>query len=179
MADFPQPVRTAVMAITGTARREHGPLRSEQGEVGAGRERARSNVHHVCVRDVAVGEDDLVDRTRPAQRLELRLVHDGNSVGIEPARQRRRIAPAGNARDLRRREGDDLGGGIVAINDIEIVEVPAGRADDDDASTRRLPDCRGDGRLSMLTGEAIARRGTRVEVSGAGTVASPTTLRAC
>ena len=51
----------------------------------------------MLVGDVAVGEDNLVDRTIPAQLVELRLRNDGNSTGIERARERRRIAPPGNA----------------------------------------------------------------------------------
>ena len=91
-------------------------------------------MHDVGVRDVAVGEHDRVDALAAADRFELGLVLDRDAVRIARAGQAGGIAAAGDARDLRRREGDDLAGGIVAIDDVEVVEVAAGRAQDDDAS---------------------------------------------
>ena len=82
ICDLPQPVRTAETAITGTRRGSivrSGPSRTKSAPA---RERARAGVHDRGVRDVAVGEDDLVDALAPAERLELALVLDGDAVRV-------------------------------------------------------------------------------------------------
>ena len=90
-------------------------------------------MHHLLVRHVAVGEDDLVE-PRPADVFEPRLVDDWNAVGIERASQGRRIAAPADAGDLGRREGDHFERRVVAIDHVEIVEVAARGAENDDAS---------------------------------------------
>ena len=65
-------------------------------------------MHHVFVGKVRVGEDDLVDAFLADDVLELVLGPDGDAFGIPRAGQCRRIDAAGDARYLRRGEGDDL-----------------------------------------------------------------------
>jgi hypothetical protein len=94
-------------------------------------------MHDLFVPDVAVGEDDLIDLVRPAQAFELGLLEDRDSAGIIATGERGRIAPAGNAGNLRRREGDHLACRVVAIDDIEIMKIPSRSPDDDDAAASR------------------------------------------
>ena len=44
-----------------------------------------------------------------------------------------------NTGDLRRGKGDDLHGGVVAKPDVEVVEVPARRSEDQDALALMAP----------------------------------------
>jgi len=61
------------------------------------------------------------------------LADDGDALRIARAGERRRITAAGDAGNLRGRERDDLVRRIVAIDDVEIVEIAPGRAEDHDA----------------------------------------------
>ncbi len=93
-------------------------------------------MHDVLVRDVRVGEDDVVDPSRwTTSSASLLLLDDRDAVGIERAGERRRIPPAGDAGDLGRRERDDLGARVVAVDGVEVVEVTARRAHDHDAAS--------------------------------------------
>ncbi len=89
-------------------------------------------MHHLLMREVAIGEDDLVDPPVAAERLEPGLVEDRNAVGIERSGERRRIAAADDARDLGGGERHHLRAGIAAIDDIEVVEIAPRRAEDQD-----------------------------------------------
>lgn len=91
-------------------------------------------MHHEGVLDVTVGEHDLVNFVMPADAAKIRLIEDWNAVGIELTRKRRWIPAAGNAGDLRCRECHDPVCRVIPIDDIEIVEIAAGRPHDDDAS---------------------------------------------
>ena len=68
-------------------RRNLRVLGAEQPEIGAGGSRARSQVHQVLVRDVAVGEDHDVDPVVRDQLLHVLLFEDGNAFGIEASRE--------------------------------------------------------------------------------------------
>jgi hypothetical protein len=83
------------------------------------------------VGDVAVGEHHFVHAVLPTDRLELGLVDDGDALGIERTGQGRGVAAVGDTGDLGRGEGHHLGGGIVPIRDVEVVEVAAGGPHDD------------------------------------------------
>jgi len=52
---------------------------------------------------------------------------------VEPSGERRGIVSAGDAGNLRRGEGDDAYSRIIAVDDIEVVEVAACGAEDEDA----------------------------------------------
>ena len=62
---------------------QHRRMRAEQHEVRAGSIRDCGPVHHVHVRDVAVGEDNLSDCKPTDERSELVLLEDGNAFGIQ------------------------------------------------------------------------------------------------
>ena len=111
---------------------QQSSLGTQQDKIGADRKSARRDVHDVLVRDVAVGEHDLIHGLGAAQRFQLRLLHDGNAARIERTRKRRRINPAGDARDLRGGERHDFSCGIVAVDHVEVVKIAAGGAHDDD-----------------------------------------------
>ena len=88
-------------------------------------------MHDLFVGDIAVGEDNLVDILGSAEFFELSFVDNGNPVWIQRSSQCGGIATAGYARDLGRREGDHLGFRVFTVHDIEIVEVAAGRPEQD------------------------------------------------
>ena len=92
----------------GLRRGERSVVRREQPEVCAGRERLRGHVHHVLVRHVGVGEDDLVDVVLTDQVGELGLRVDRDPFRIEVAGEERGIDAARDVGDLRRGERDDL-----------------------------------------------------------------------
>ena len=123
-----------MIAITGNDELQHGPFGAEQSEVGSGGQRPRRNMHHMLMGDVAVSEHDFIDGTSAAQPLELRLFEDRDASRVKPAGKRRRIAATIDIGDLSCRESDDFNGRIVAVDNIEIVEVPSGGSHDDDAS---------------------------------------------
>ncbi|HTP90697.1 MAG TPA: hypothetical protein VMJ52_03115 [Xanthobacteraceae bacterium] len=116
---------------------QHRSLGPEQNEIGAGSQSARRSVHDVLVPDVAVGEYDLIHSLRPAQRFKLRLSYDGNAMRIERARKSGRISPAADARYLRGGKCQNFNCRIVAIDDIEVVKIAAGRTHDDDPTAGR------------------------------------------
>ena len=118
----------------GNARLQHGALWSQQGEIGASRQRDRCLVHDLGVLDIAVSKDHLVDRFSLADLGQVAFVGNGNAVGIAGPGQRGGIAPIGDPGDLGRRERHDFTRRIVTIDHIEIVEVAACRTHDDDAT---------------------------------------------
>ena len=106
---LPHPVRVAQTATTGFVRAEHrrvGPISLKSAP-------AASTWDALCmtvlVREVGVGEHDLVDGVRADELGQLVLGADRDAVGVARARQRRRIDALVDAGDLRRRERDDLG----------------------------------------------------------------------
>ena len=82
---------------------------------------------------VAVGKYDQVDRSVAHDLLELRFGPDRDAGRVERAGELGRISPLGDSGDLGRREGDHLERGIVAVDDVEVVEVAPGSAHDQDA----------------------------------------------
>jgi hypothetical protein len=89
-------------------------------------------VHHVLVRHVRVGEHDLVYvevRDQPAQVF---LGVDGDAIWIGGPCKLGRVATSLDAGDLSGRERDHLYLRIVAVGDVEVVEVaPCGAHDQD------------------------------------------------
>ena len=113
---------------------QHRRVRSEQDEVRAGRQRRGRLVHHGVMAHVRIAEHDVIDLKIADQRDELGLVVDLDPVRVPLAGQRRRIPAVVDERDLGRRERDDLRVGIVAIDDVEVVEVPPCGSHDQDAT---------------------------------------------
>jgi hypothetical protein len=116
-------------------RLEHGLANAQQPHVGAGGDRSGRHVANVLVADVGIGEHHLVDRQVAYQRLQIVLGVYGEPLRVEGSRQRRRISPAVDARNLGGGEADDLVARIVAIHHVEIVEVASGRTQDQHASS--------------------------------------------
>jgi hypothetical protein len=92
-------------------------------------------MHDRLVADVAVREHDLVDPLVGDEPLELRLGMDRDAGRVARPGQLRRVAAVGDAGDLGGGERDDLGRGIVAVDDVEVVEVLPANA----GPTRRIP----------------------------------------
>ena len=108
-----------------------GPSSSKSAPAASTRLRG---VHDLLVADVAVGEDDGVDREVADQRLEVRLRADRDALGVAlGAGELRRVAAVGDAGDLRGGEGDNLDGRVVPVHDVEVVEVTARGAHDEHA----------------------------------------------
>ena len=86
------------------------------------------------------------------------LGDDRDARRIEGTGELGRVAAVGDARDLRRGEGDDLDVGIVSVDDVEVMEVaPRGAHDDDSPAVHR-------GLLSAC--RATPRRGVAAVHSG-------------
>jgi hypothetical protein len=137
----PEPSRGLRLATAGPdgrdrdhrhSRPEHRPARPEQREVGAGGERAGGEMHDRRVRDIAVGEHHLVHALTDADRLQLHLVDDGDAVRVSRSRQRGRVAAVAQPGNLGLGERDHAHLGVVTVDHVEVVEVAAGRAEDDD-----------------------------------------------
>ncbi len=90
-------------------------------------------MHDVLVGHVAVGEDDLVDTFLSYEVVERVLGNDGNAVRVEGAGQFSGIHAPVDARNLGGGEGHDLGLRIVAVDHVEVVEVPPSRPHDHDS----------------------------------------------
>jgi hypothetical protein len=89
------------------------------------------------MRDVALGTHDLIDRMGFAQRVELGFGYDRNPAWVERPCKRRRVSSTGDPENLRCRECHHFGRRVVAIDDIEVMEVATCCADNDDASALR------------------------------------------
>ena len=68
----------------------------------------------------------MIDALAANQFLQLVFGVDGDALRISASTQRGWIPPAGDARDLGGREGDDLVAGVLTEVGIEGVEVPSG-----------------------------------------------------
>ena len=135
-------------------RLQHRGVRTRKQEARAERECARGQVHDRLVRHVAIGEHDLSHLLAARDGLELALLHDGNALRIEGTRELGRVAPSADARNLGRREGDDLDARVVAIEHVEVVEVAPGRAENDEPGFRRA--IGGHGSRSLMMGRVVA-----------------------
>ena len=142
-------------------RLQHGRVRSEEDEVRSGRQRRGGLVHHLVMAHVRVAEHDVIDPQLADQPDELGLVVDLDPVRVPLACQRRRISAVVDERDLGRRERDHFRVGIIAIDDVEVVEVPPCGSHDQDATRHagdpfrwRSSDAR-EGRPGPATGPAL------------------------
>ncbi len=124
-------------------RAQHGSLRTQKREVGAGRKGNRSMMQHGSVGHVAVGENDVRYPLVPAQQGQFLLSDDRDAVGIARTGQSGRIVSTGNAGYLCGGKGDDLAVGVVFVDNVEIMKVAAGCAHNHDPRTGfRLRHCR-------------------------------------
>ena len=87
----------------------------------------------MLVGHIAVAEHRRVDLCTAHQLLQLALGKNRNSGGIARPRQTRRIAAILNVGNLRRSEGDNFIGRVLAEVDVEIVKIAPGSAHDDDS----------------------------------------------
>ncbi len=117
----------------GLLRRDHRRPRREQAVVGPGGHGQRADVHDVLVRDVRVREDDLVHALAAHEVRELLLRQDRDPLRVARARQCGRVDAAVDVGDLGRRERDHLHVVAPPVDDVEVVEVAAGRTGDDDS----------------------------------------------
>jgi hypothetical protein len=85
------------------------------------------------VGDVAVGEDDEVDGLIADQAFEVVLGENGNAGGIARAGKRGRIGSAFDVGNLGGGERDHIEGRVVAVADVEVVEVAARGSQDQGA----------------------------------------------
>ena len=93
-------------------------------------------MHDVLVGDVRVGEVDLVDLPVGDQAGEAVLGDDRDPLWVARPGERWRVGAVVDAGNLGRREGDHLGLGLVAVDDVEVVEVPPSGPHDHHSSHR-------------------------------------------
>jgi len=118
---------------TRAQRRAAGARHDEVGTCG---DHARGEVHDLGVRQVGVGEDHGVHPLTRDERLQTGLVDDRDAVRIVRPGERGRVGAAVDVGNLRRGERDDLGVGVVAVQDVEVVEVASRSTQDEDAFAR-------------------------------------------
>jgi len=111
---------------------DHGADGTEEHEVRAARQHTAGLVHHELVGHVAVGEDDPVDLLAGEDLLQLGLRDDVDAVRVERPGELRRVPTVIDPGNLGGREGDNLDAGVVAVDDVEVVEVAPGGAHDHD-----------------------------------------------
>ncbi len=113
---------------------EHRGVRPEQLEVRARGEHLARPVHHVLVRDVGVREDHVVHVQVDDQPPELVLLVDRDAAGVAVPREDGGVRSVIDVGDLGRGERDDVGLGVVPVDDVEVVEVAAGGSHDQDTT---------------------------------------------
>jgi hypothetical protein len=195
----PDPAAGLALARPGP-RRAHGHHRSraaqrgrpwsEQPEVRARGHRDRRAVHDLDVRQVRVGQHDLVDAVLGDELRQPLLVDDRDAVGVPRSGEARGVGPAGDARDLRRRERHDGHPRGVTVHDVEVVEVPDARTHDHDRPHLRPPGRAGRSPRSpwnqtpasptapqQVQGPAAPRRSTRSGAGGRSVVAPRRAVR--
>ena len=91
---------------------------------------AAIQLYDLFMRDVAIGEYDVIDLQAGNQRRQLRFRKNVYAIGIERACQGGWISPFGNSRDLRSSKRDHLVCRIMSVHDVEVVKVATGRAHD-------------------------------------------------
>ncbi len=125
----------------GHLRPDHGRPRTKETKVATEGTGPRCGVHHVLVRDVRVGEDDLVDLVLGDDRSELGLGADGNALGVVRTGELGGIGPEIDAGDLRGRESHDPIRRIITKGYVEVVEVAASSSHDDGFLRLHRPPC--------------------------------------
>ena len=90
-------------------------------------------MHDRLVRNIAVSKDDLVNGKLPDQVNEFIFGKNRDTIGVEWARQHGRIGASFDIWNLRRGKGDNLAGQVIAKDKIEIVEISARRAHDENS----------------------------------------------
>jgi hypothetical protein len=85
-------VRTAQTEITGRADVSELRTRPDQSEVRAARQRPRSQVHEGDMRDIAVGENDLLNIFSSYQFFQFFFRENRYALGVERPAQRWGIA---------------------------------------------------------------------------------------
>ena len=102
------------------------PFGAEQPEIGTCGHGPRGEVHEVFVFHVAVGEDDHIDFVLANDTFHLVFFDDRDPLGIFLACEGGGIGLVGDIGDLGGGEGDDLVLRVVAEDNVEVMEVPAG-----------------------------------------------------
>ena len=95
-------------------------------------------MHHRLVADVAVGKHHLIDVELGDQAVQVALGVDRNAGRVERAGQLRRIEPPLDVGYLGGGESHHLKAGVIAEDDVEVVEIAPRRAHDEHALHRRL-----------------------------------------
>ena len=141
--------RTGGLALSATGARgadgddrldafDHRAAGSYEFEIGAHGVDEAGSVHHVFVSDVAVGKDHFIHTVLDDDVAKIFLGQDGNTLGVKIAGQHGRVFAAVNIGNLSSGESDDFDFLVVAIEDVEVMEVAARRAHDDDSLARHF-----------------------------------------
>ncbi len=107
-------------------------------------------MHHVLVRDIGICEDHIVHAQVDDQSRELVFFVDRDAVRVAAPGELGWIRSVVDVGDLCRGERDDFYSGIVAIHDVEVVEVAAGGPHDQDTTQHGV---------EVLSGESGVMRG--------------------
>jgi hypothetical protein len=112
---FPAPVRTA---------------QTHQPEVGSGSQHHGGFVHHILVRYVAVGEDNLIHPFILDKPKQIAFRVDRDALGIPLSRQGGRVGSIIDVGNLGGSERHDLVFGVVAEEHVEVMKIASGGAHD-------------------------------------------------
>jgi hypothetical protein len=84
------------------------------------------------MRDITVGEDDLLGAVFGEQARKFLFGVDGDAFGVMGAGQFRRINTIANEGDLSGSKSDDMISGMVSEESVEIMKISSPRPKDDD-----------------------------------------------
>jgi hypothetical protein len=99
---------------------------TQEPEIGARSTNHLGNSHQRLVRDIAIGQDHLIDPVRGEERIEFGLGVDGNPLRRGGTSQTGRIPTPGDRRNLGGGEGNHLNRGLLTQATLKIMQVTTG-----------------------------------------------------
>src|SRR5271167_2165314 len=127
----------------GHGRIELSVFGSQEPEISIGSHRARAEMHEVLVRNVTVGKHYCVDLVFRDQVLQIFFFEDRYALRIQASGKLRRVTAAGYVGNLSGCECYDVIIGIIAKQNVEIMEIPTCRAKNQNSLHRvaSIEDC--------------------------------------
>ena len=101
-------------------------MRTDQSEIRPSGDDYLGNSHDRLIRNVAIGEHDVIHLVLGNQRAKLLLRNNGNPLGVARSGEATWVAPPGNIRNLCGGKGNDFAAGVVSITTLKVVKIASG-----------------------------------------------------